>query len=103
MRPAKGTGKGRRELLNDSVAFAKLAAATDLKTGARLREEIRQKVRRMDAKFHASGNVSIKVEFVNGALRLVAFQEGKIYVTSPIRVGSVKGLPSSDFCLQRQS
>jgi hypothetical protein len=70
-----------RELLDDSVAYAKLATATDIVTRARLREEIRRKVTRIDFRFRH--DVIARITFTNGATRLVAQVLGKMYVTSP--------------------
>jgi DNA invertase Pin-like site-specific DNA recombinase len=75
-----------RDLLDESIAFAKLSSATDLETRAKLREEIRRKVARIDFQFSEdlSGNkVPVgRIQFVNGAVKYIAFSGGKIFAMS---------------------
>jgi DNA invertase Pin-like site-specific DNA recombinase len=75
-----------RELLDESVAYSKLAKATDLQTRVRLREEIRRKVKHIKFWFRSLGDVAT-IEFTNGATRLISWMDGKIYAISPDSTG----------------
>jgi hypothetical protein len=46
-----------RDLLDESVVYSKLAEATDLQTKAKLREEIRRKVRRIEVTFRPKPSI----------------------------------------------
>jgi hypothetical protein len=61
--------KRHRDLLDSSVAYWKLSTATDIETRAKLREEIRRKVRRIDMRFLPNQRHVLRIEFCNGAVR----------------------------------
>jgi hypothetical protein len=62
-----------RDLLDKSVVYSKLAKATDVVTRARLREEIRRKVQRVDIHFKGYGERGFRADitFVNGAVKKI--------------------------------
>jgi hypothetical protein len=59
--------KRHSDLLDSWVVFSKLGLATDIETRAKLREEIRRKVRRIEMWF--GDETHCRIEFANGALR----------------------------------
>jgi DNA invertase Pin-like site-specific DNA recombinase len=66
------------DLLDKSVIYGKLAESHDLTTRARLREEIRRKVDRINFAFHQAGmqrndTTLVAVRFVNGAVKVLLF------------------------------
>jgi DNA invertase Pin-like site-specific DNA recombinase len=69
------------DFLDESVVYSQLASATDLPTRARLREEIRRKLGRIDFQF-SKGKTVGRVEFANGAVKYIAFSGGKIFAMS---------------------
>jgi DNA invertase Pin-like site-specific DNA recombinase len=74
------------DLLDDSVVWSQLARARDLTTRARLREEIRRKVAKIDFQFSedpSGKKVPVgRIQFVNGAVKYIAFSGGKIFAMS---------------------
>ena len=54
-------------MLDSSVVFLKLMTATDIETRAKLREEIRRKVRKIE--IHFGDETHCRIEFANGAVR----------------------------------
>jgi DNA invertase Pin-like site-specific DNA recombinase len=69
-----------RDLLDEGIAYEKLSKAKDFETRAKLRQEIRRKVQRIDVRFRK--NVMAKVTFVNGAQRVVAWVNGRLFLSS---------------------
>jgi hypothetical protein len=63
--------------LNKSVVFSRLAKARDAETRARLRQEIRRKVKRIGFAFHqaitSEDDMAVMVEFVNDVSRALGF------------------------------
>ena len=82
-----------RELLDKSVVYSKLAEARDLSTRAKLREEIRRKVAKIELTFHDSEisevtglrypkSADALITFVNGAHRAMVFESGGAFMTA---------------------
>jgi hypothetical protein len=69
------------DFLDQSAVYTQLAAATDLPTRARLREEIRRKVAKIDFQF-SRGEIVGRIQFVNGAVKYIAFSGSKILAMS---------------------
>jgi hypothetical protein len=85
-----------RDLLDDSVVYSRLLESRDIVTRAKLREEIRKKVARIEIDFykkHIEGRGTLhfkaRVEFANGARRLIAAVGDKIYL-SPRGAGEAR-------------
>lgn len=56
-------------MLDSTVVYWQLAESTDVETRAKLREEIRRKVRRIDMRFLAGRQCVLRIQFANGAVR----------------------------------
>jgi DNA invertase Pin-like site-specific DNA recombinase len=69
------------DLLDRSIAYSQLVAATDPVIRAKLREEIRRKVAKIDFQF-SRGTIVGRVQFVNGAVKYISFSGDKIFVMS---------------------
>jgi len=85
------------DLLDRSIVYDKLAKARDLETRSRLRQEIHQKVSRIDFYFNtsfrdlaepylthgepAANHTLVKVIFINGAVRWIVFEGNTFYLT----------------------
>lgn len=71
----------RSDVENDDIAYAKLASATDTMTRARLREEIRGKVKRIEFRFRQA-HTACTIEFVNGAVRRCLWMGRRLYLVT---------------------
>jgi hypothetical protein len=69
--------KRHQVLLDRSTVYFQLASATDIETRAKLREEIRRKVSRIDMRFLPSQRYVLRIEFCNGAVRGAIWQNEK--------------------------
>lgn len=61
--------KRHHDLLDRSTVYFTLANETDIETRAKLREEIRRKVSRIDMRFLPNQRHVLRIEFCNGAVR----------------------------------
>jgi DNA invertase Pin-like site-specific DNA recombinase len=67
-----------QDLLSTDIVFARLAKATDFETRARLRQEIRRKVKRIDVWFPGPpGHIAARISFTNGVTGSLLWQEGQ--------------------------
>jgi DNA invertase Pin-like site-specific DNA recombinase len=67
-----------RDMLDHSVVYSSLLAATDLETRAKLRQEIARKVKRIECHFDAAGvkdSILCVVRFANGAKRGIVIRD----------------------------
>jgi DNA invertase Pin-like site-specific DNA recombinase len=76
------------DLLDKSVVYGKLVESRDLGTRARLREEIRRKVSRINFAFHQPGmerndTTLVAVKFVNGVTMVLVFLAGGVVMAGP--------------------
>jgi DNA invertase Pin-like site-specific DNA recombinase len=76
------------DLLDKSVIYTKLAKSSDIETRARLREEIRRKVSRIEFAFHkpvlGGDDTIVAVTFVNGTMMALVFCENGTVLTGDL-------------------
>jgi hypothetical protein len=80
--------KKNRDLLDTSIVYTTLAESRDLSTRAKLREEIRQKVDRVEMTFYEPyrtpygvfKDAAALIVFVNGAKWVMTFESGGAFL-----------------------